>query len=72
MKGAEGLKRRGIEVIGVPLAFQNIDAIAAVRQDEIQLPTGLVPPEVYILIGPARLQVFKDQMLPERSAIVRT
>lgn len=72
MKGAEGLKPRGIEAIGIPLAFQNIGAIAAVGQDEVQLPTGFVFPIAYILIGPTRLQVFKDQMLPERSAIIRT
>ena len=50
MKGAEGLQRRGIELLGIPLAFQNVDAIAAVRQDEVQFPAGLVPPIADILL----------------------
>lgn len=35
MEGAEGLERRRIEVLGIPLALQHVDAIAAMRQDEV-------------------------------------
>lgn len=62
---------RSVEGAGIPLALDGVHFITAAGQDEIHLASRLVAPVAKGRIGKMGLQMFKHEMLPERTEIGR-